>query len=74
MNKEGRKVIAKARDMVAEALSLIETARDDEQDAFDSMPENLQESERGEALEENVQSLSDVVEALEVAFDVVEDI
>ena len=74
MNKERRKAIAKARDMVAEALSLIETARDDEQDAFDGMPENLQDSERGEALEENVQSLSDVVEALEVAFDEVEDI
>ena len=74
MNKERRKSIAKARDMVAEALSLVEVARDDEQDAFDCMPDNLQQSERGDRLEENVQALEEIIGALEGAFDEVEDI
>lgn len=74
MNKERRKAIAKARDMVAEALSLVEVARDDEQEALDCMPENLQQSERGDLIEENIQALEETIGALEGAFDEVEDI
>ena len=74
MNKERRKAIAKARDMVAEAWSLMERVRDDEQSAFDSMPESLQQSARGEALEENIQGLEETIEALEVVFDAVDDV
>ena len=43
----------------------IETVRDEEQDALDNLPEGLQGTARGEEMETNVESLSDVIDSLE---------
>lgn len=57
MNAERRK----RRDAIGEILSAIisdiEELKDDEEGALENMPESLQESERGEKMRENVDSL-----------------
>ena len=52
MNNDRRKEINKAVALLQEALSILETARDEEGDHFNNMPENLQSSERGTKAEE----------------------
>ena len=52
MNNDRRKEINKAIGLLQEALSILETARDEEGYTFENMPENLQNSERGQQTEE----------------------
>jgi hypothetical protein len=59
MNNERRKAIAKAREIVAEALSLMEIVRDDEYVAHGAI---------------GAIALEETIEALEGAFDKVEGI
>lgn len=76
MNKQRRKYLAEAVEKLSESMSIVEDVRNDEQDAFDNMPEPLQYSERGEQMEEYVGNLeeaydniSDVIDALQEIID-----
>lgn len=65
MNAERRK----RRDAIGKILSAIisdiEELKDDEEGALENMPESLQESERGEKMRENVDSLEEIISELE---------
>lgn len=74
MNNDRRKEINKAVSLLQEAMSILETARDEEGYTFNNMPENLQNSERGQLseqafgyLEEACCSLEEVISAAENA-------
>lgn len=76
MNKQRRKYLAEAVEKLNEAMSIVDGVRNDEQDAFDNMPESLQYSERGEQMEEYIDNLdeaygniSDVADALQEIID-----
>lgn len=62
MNKARRKEIARAIELIEEAREILENVRDEEQDAFDNLPESLQSSERGEAMEEYISTLDDFID------------
>lgn len=51
--------------LALDCRSDIEDVLDEEQDAFDSMPEGLQSSYRGEISEESIDYLSEAVEGLD---------
>ena len=64
MNANRRKQISqaiemtrKAWDILNDVTELLNEVRDDEEDAFDNMPESLQESERGEMMTEAIDNL-----------------
>lgn len=79
MNKDRRNSIAKAYvDFQAAMVKLselkflfedvkeaIENARDDEQEYFDNMPEALQGGDKGQAAEQTVSNLDDLVNSLD---------
>ena len=69
MNAQGRKEIAKYIATLEEIKDKLEFMQEDEQDKFDNMPEGLQESERGEAMQEAIEVLGDAVSSLEEAID-----
>ena len=48
MNKQRRKRIQEALEIIEEAKAILEEVQEEEQEAFDNMPEGLQSSERGE--------------------------
>ena len=52
----------------------IEEVQNEEQEAYDNMPENLQESERGEAIQEAIDNLDSAWSSLEEAKDTLEEI
>ena len=67
MNKLRRKEIGKAIQLLDEAKEILETARDEEQEYFDSMPESLQGGDKGQEAEIAVGILDDVVSMLDDA-------
>ena len=57
MNKQRRKVISDIQDQLSTLAEAINNVWDEEQEAFDNLPEGLQESERGEAMQEAINAL-----------------
>lgn len=72
MNKERRKEIEQATQLlgdisekVAELIAQIEGIRDAEQEAFDALPESFQEGDRGQTMQEAIDSLENALSELE---------
>lgn len=80
MNKQRRKQLAGAIEKLEQAVALIEEAKEtvefvneEEQEAYDNLPESLQESERGQTIQENIDKLEDVVYNIESYIDEIND-
>lgn len=71
MNKERRKQV---KDVIARIEALVQNILDDEEEAFDNMPEGLQASENGMISEEAQDNLSAAIDALEEAISYLEEI
>ncbi len=74
MNAIRRKQLQKALELISEARSIIEEVRDEEENAYDNMPEGIQDSERGEAMQDNIYSLEEVMDTLEEEETIIEDV
>ena len=48
--------------------------KDDEEEKFDNMPEGLQESERGEAMQEAIEQLETACDSLDEVISALEEI
>jgi len=57
MNKERREELLEVIQSLDDAIDKLNEIRDDEQDAFDSLPEGLQYSSRGDAMQEAIDTL-----------------
>ncbi len=65
MNKERREELLEATELLGEAIDRIEEIRDDEEDALYSLPEGLQESSRGLAMQEAMDTLDEFVDSID---------
>ena len=65
MNKKRRKSLEEARVMLCKAQEIIEDVRQDEEMSFENLSESLQQTARGQAMESNVDLLSEIGEELE---------
>ena len=65
MNKQRRKELEKVAYILGAARQLLEEVLDDEQAAFDNLPESIQDSERGEAMSDGIYSLEEMRGTLE---------
>lgn len=65
MNKQRRKQIAKALELISEAKTILEEVKDEEESCYDNMTDGLQDTELAEQLQENVEQLGDYIDALE---------
>lgn len=74
MNKNDRKQVSKWVEQLESIKSSIEEMQETEQDKFDNLPEGLQESERGEAIEEAVSQLEEAVDNINEAIDNLQEI
>lgn len=57
MNNDRREELLEVCDILDDAINRLTEIREDEQDAFDSLPEGLQESSRGEAMQDAMDTL-----------------
>ncbi len=51
--------------MIQNAHDVLEEVRDEEQDAFDNLPEGLQDSERGDMMQEAIGNLDEAIDNLD---------
>lgn len=74
MNAQGRKEIAKYIASLNEIKDKLESMRDDEEMKYDNMPEGLQDSERGEQMQEAIDALENACTGLDEAIDSLKEI
>jgi hypothetical protein len=65
MNKQRRNRIAEALELISQARGILEEVKDEEQESYENLPESLQYGERGEQMQENVDSLEKFIGYLE---------
>lgn len=69
MNRQNRKVIEANIDSLEGIKQNIEDMLDEERSKYDNMPEGLQESERGEAMQNAIDNLESASDAIGDAID-----
>lgn len=62
MNKTRRKQLAEIAEQLESLKGSIELLQEEEQDAFDNLPESLQQGEKGEAMEQAIENMGSAVE------------
>lgn len=74
MNKERRKTLQGIIDELESQKENIETLQEEEQEAYDNLPESIQASDRGDAMCENADGLADAASDLEDVISVLQEI
>lgn len=74
MNAKRRKQVAKLTEQFREIYNEIERIRDEEQEAYDNLPESLQDSERGESMYAAIDQLESAMSDSESAISALEEI
>lgn len=67
MNDARRKLIREAIAKIPEIITALETARDEETEFYDNMPENMQSGDKGEKASEAASALDDAINSLQEA-------
>lgn len=73
MNKARRKKVTDALAEIERQKDIIETAKSEEQECYENLPEPIQYSERGEAMQEIANSLESAVDDLDNAISNIND-
>ena len=59
------KTLEQANELIMQAVENLENVLDEEEEAFDNMPESFQESERGETMQECIDNLGTVLDTVQ---------
>lgn len=73
MNKDRRKRIQDVKDQLLNLLTEIEEIKDEEQEAYDNLPESLQEGGKGEKMSEAIDNLDSAYSSLEEVAEYLEE-
>lgn len=73
MNKDRRKHLSEIQSKLAELRDMIDTVLEEEQEAFDNLPESLQESERGEAMQAAIEAMESAMDSCDEAEESLEE-
>lgn len=74
MNKTRRKVIEEVIDQLGTLKEQIESVGEEENEAYDNLPEGIQYSERGEAMSDNASDLEQAASDLDDIMSTLQDI
>lgn len=74
MNKQRRKRLEEAFDLIGQAQSILEEVKDEEQEAHDNLLESIQYGEKGEEMEGYIEMLDEAYGYLDDANSVIEQI
>ena len=74
MNKARRKRLQEILNQIEVLQMDVDTVRDEEQDAYDNLPESIQYSERGEQMQEYANQIEEAYQSLQEAIDTLTDI
>ena len=74
MNNDQREIIRGILGTLYDAQSNIESIKDDEECKYDNLPESLQDSSKGESIQEAIDALEDALSYLQDSIDTLEQI
>lgn len=74
MNQERRTQLFRAKGLINEAIVLLKEIRSKEEFAFDNLSEGLQQTMRGQQMEENIDNFDEAIDGLKEVTDVLDDI
>ena len=74
MNKQRRKRIDELTDMIQDIQSSLDELREEEQEAYDNLPEGIQDSERGDAMCDAIEAMENADSSLQDAYDYLIDL
>lgn len=67
MNKQRRTKLKEANGLLSQAIRIISSVKDEEQDSIDNLPENLQAGERYTIMENAIDQLEEAIDNIEQA-------
>lgn len=65
MNRVRRRKIQKALEVIDEARGILEECQEEESEAYDNMPEWMQEREEGEKMQDCIDALEEACESID---------
>ena len=65
--------MTEAIDLLREAKEAIESVTEEEGEAFENLPEGIQESDRGDTMQENITTMENVTESIDTQLAEIED-
>ena len=74
MNNKRRNQIAQAKHFIQQGIILLNKVKEEEENAFDNLSEGLQQTMRGEQMEENANILDETIDAINEAIDSLDEI
>lgn len=74
MNKERRKAITSIRDKLRDLAADIESIREEENEAFEALPESIQQGDRGNLMEEAMTTLEEAASHASDAADTLDQV
>ncbi|MCC8051405.1 MAG: hypothetical protein LIP10_12265 [Clostridiales bacterium] len=74
MNKYRRKNLEMAFDLTAQAKKILENSKEEEQGAYDNLPDSIRDGERGEEMQNYVEMMEEAYNYLDDAASVIEQI
>lgn len=74
MNKQRRKRLGKAFDLVSEAMEILEDIKTEEQESYDNLPDNFRDGDKGEEMQNYIEMLEEASNYLDDANSVIEQI
>lgn len=74
MNNKRRQLIKNAIELIEKGKNILQQVLDDEEMAFDNLSEGLQQTMRGEEMQENIDILNDVIEGIDNALEEMDNI
>lgn len=74
MNKARRKRLAEAAELLEQARNILEECKDEEQNAFDNLPESFQQGTTGEAMESYIDAMGEAEDHADSAYCAISDI
>lgn len=74
MNKQRRKMLAEAIDLIMRANEIIEICKSEEEESLENLPEGIQCSDRGEQMEEYIDQMDECFGDLESVCEALDEI
>ncbi len=65
MNNQRRKELEGAAKKLEEAREILDSVSQEEEDAYDTLPESFQDGEKGETMKSNIEAINDVSSDIE---------
>lgn len=74
MNRQKRKRLGKAFDLIAEAEEILEEVKSEEEDSYENLPDNFRDGDKGEEMQNYIEMLNESIGYLQDANSVIEQI